>query len=178
MFVRTRVVLVLLTLTIALALPAGSAIASGKIGFVHVQRAIIESEDGKKAEGELKGYVEKLKQQIGEREKDVEALKADMEKGAGSLKEGERREKEDNLKRKSRDYQLFVKDVREMIDARREELLKGIYPDMLKVINEIGEKEGYSLIVDPVAQQYPYYSKKDDLTRQVVEEFNKLRSKK
>jgi outer membrane protein len=46
-------------------------------------------------------------------------------------------------------------------------------PEILKIVQTIGEKEKYSVIIDISAIPLAYYSKENDLTKRVIDEFNK-----
>ena len=83
------------------------------------------------------------------------------------------KEKELAYQKKFRDYQLLVKDSNEELQAKDQELSKKMIPEILKLVHAIGDKEKYSLIVDISAVPLAYYAKENDITKRVVEEFNK-----
>jgi outer membrane protein len=67
----------------------------------------------------------------------------------------------------------MTKDAEEELRAKDQDLSRKILPEVLKIVQAIGEKEKYSMIVDVSAIPLAYYSKENDLTKRVVEEFNK-----
>jgi outer membrane protein len=67
----------------------------------------------------------------------------------------------------------MVKDTNEELQAKDQDLSKKMIPDILKLVQSIGEKEKYSMIVDVSAIPLAYFSKDNDLTKRVIEEFNK-----
>jgi outer membrane protein len=84
-----------------------------------------------------------------------------------------RKEKEIAYQRKFRDYQLMVKDDNEELQSRDRELSEKLVPGILKVINAIGDKGKYTLIIDIGSMPVPYFAKENNLTQKVIEEFNK-----
>ena len=83
------------------------------------------------------------------------------------------REKEQSYQKKFRDYQLLVKDSNEELQAKDQDLSKKLLPEVLKIIQGIGEKEKYTMIIDISMVPFPYYNKEQDLTKRIVEEFNR-----
>ena len=57
--------------------------------------------------------------------------------------------------------------------SRDQELSKKLVPDILKVINLIGDKEKYTLIIDVASMPVAYFAKENNMTQKVIDEFNK-----
>jgi len=148
------------------------AIAADKIGFVDVREVMLNSTEGKKASEEFKKTFEKNKAQISAKETELKKLKEDLEKQRSILKEAALKEKESAYQKKFRDYQLMVKDANEELQSRDQELSKAMLPEIMKVIGAIGTKEKYTAILDVGTMPVPYFSKENDLTKRVIEEFN------
>jgi outer membrane protein len=160
-------------LTLSLVLTGSWALAAEKTGIVNVQEVMSTSSAGKKEIEDIKKSVEKTKAVIKERETELSKLKDELEKQKPLLKEEALKEKELAYQKKLRDYQNLVKDSNEELQAKEQEILKKMIPEILKVVQAIGEKEKYAMIVDISQFPLPYYSKENDITKRVVEEFNK-----
>jgi len=158
---------------IALALAGSPAAAAEKTGFVDIRDVMLSSSAGKKAAEDFKKTFEKEKAAIQEKENELKKLKDDLEKQKPLLKEEAMKEKELAYQKKFRDYQILVKDSNEELQAKDQELSKKMIPEILKLVQAIGEKEKYSLIIDISAIPLAYYAKENDLTKRVIEEFNK-----
>ena len=46
-------------------------------------------------------------------------------------------------------------------------------PGIMKIVHNIAEKENYALVLDVSTMLIPYYAKENDLSKKVVEEYNK-----
>jgi len=147
--------------------------AAEKIGFVNVREIMVNSTEGKKASEEFKKVFEKNKGQIQAKEAELKKLKEDLEKQRSLLKEAALKEKENSYQKKFREYQQIVKDANEDLQTRDQELSKTILPEIMKVVSAIGEKEKYSAIFDVGSIPMPYFSKENDLTKRVTDEFNR-----
>jgi outer membrane protein len=170
-------VLIVGIMTLSLALTGSWASAAEKTGFVNIREVMITSNAGKKEIDDIKKSIDKTKAIINERELELSKLKDELEKQKPLLKEEVLKEKELAFQKKLRDYQILVKDSNQDLQVKDEEISKKLYPEILKVVQAIGEREKYSMIVDigqiPVPVPIAYYAKENDLTKRVVEEFNK-----
>ena len=160
-------------LILALAFAVSPAAAAEKTGFVDIREIMLTSSAGKKAAEDFKKSFEKDKAAIQEKEAELKKLKDELEKQRPLLKEDAMKEKELAYQKKFRDYQIMVKDSNEELQAKDQDLSKKIIPEILKLVQSIGEKEKYSMIVDISAIPLAYYSKENDLTKRVIDEFNK-----
>lgn len=164
--------IVAVVLTLALAFAASPA-AAEKIGFVNVQEVMVTSTVGKKEAEDLKKGIEKTKATLQEREAELKKLKEELDKQRPLLKEEAMKEKELAYQKKLRDYQILVKDSNEELQAKEQDLQKKMIPEILKLVQAIGEKEKYNMIVDYSLIPIAYFAKENDLTKRVVDEFNK-----
>jgi outer membrane protein len=158
---------------LAVVLTAYPAAAAEKTGFVDIREIMLSSAAGKKAAEDFKKAFEKNKTAIQDREAELKKLKDELEKQRPLLKEEAMKDKELAYQKKFRDYQLLVKDSNEELQAKDQDLSKKMIPEILKLVQSIGEKEKYSMIVDISAIPLAYYAKENDLTKRVTEEFNK-----
>jgi outer membrane protein len=158
---------------LALAFAASPAAAAEKTGFVDVREIMLTSNSGKKAAEDFKKTFEKDKVAIQEKEAELKKLKDELEKQRPLLKEEAMKERETAYQKKFRDYQIMVKDSNEELQAKDQDLSKKMIPEILKIVKAIGEREKYSMIVDISAIPLAYYSKENELTKRVIDEFNK-----
>jgi outer membrane protein len=150
-----------------------SSYAAEKTGFINMKEVMLTSEAGKKASDEFKGDFEANKNSIHDREEELKKLKDELERQRLLLKEDAYKEKELAYQKKFRDYQLMIKDANEELQNRDREIAKKMIPDIMKVVHAIAEKEKYTLILDVSTIPVAYYNKENDLTKRVIEEFDK-----
>jgi len=160
-------------LILALVFAASPAAAAEKTGFVNVQEVMVTSTIGKKEAEDLRKGIEKTKATLQEKEAELKKLKEELEKQKPLLKEEALKEKDLVFQKKVRDYQLMVKDSNDEIQAKEQDLQKKMIPEILKLVQAIGEKEKYSMIVDYSLIPLAYHAKENDMTKRVVDEFNK-----
>jgi outer membrane protein len=163
---------------LALMFVASQALAAEKTGFVSIGEVVAKSEAGKKAEAQFKKLVEKDRAVIQEREKELQKLKDELEKQRPLLKEEVLKAKEADYQKKFRDYQLLIKDANEELQAKQQEIMKDLVPEIMKIVTAIGEREKYTVIVDLSIVPLAYHARENELTQRVIEEFNKAQTGK
>ncbi len=144
-----------------------------KIGFVNLREALLDSEPGDKMEADYKKAFEKKKAQLQQKEAEMRRLKDDLEKQRSILKADAFREKENNYENKLKEYQRMVEDANREMDVKKQEMATKLLPELGKVIESVGEKEGYTAIFSIDNPVVVYRSKGADITKKVIEEFNK-----
>lgn len=169
--------IILLTLVWGINAMAAASTASDKnlkIGFINLREIIQTSNAGKKAADELKKIYDKDTQELKSTEDELKKLKDELSKKDTKLTPAELRDKEETYKKKLRAYQLQVNDINEELKKRDLEVLQKLMPGIMKVVNDISEKEKYTIMFDVSTTPFPYYAPGNEITKRVVEEFNKL----
>jgi outer membrane protein len=68
------------------------------------------------------------------------------------------------LQKKYRDYQVVAKDFEDDLRAKEQDIFKKLFPEVLKIVRSIAEKEKYTMVLDPYVLQLPYFNAKEDIT--------------
>jgi len=155
-----------------------TSFAADKIGFINIQEIIQSSSAGKKATEEFKKLLAKKQENIKVMENDVKKMKDDLDKQGSILTASARSDKEAAYQRKLRDYQILVDDTNKELQKRDQEYSQKLIPDILKVVRTIAEKDKYTLILDVSTMPMPYYDKAQDISKKVIDEFNKIQNAK
>ena len=153
---------------------AGSPVlAEEKIGFYDMDQVIRNSDAGKKSIEEIKKIVDKSKAVIQGKESELQKLKDELDKQRSLMKPEVLKDKEAAYQKKFRDYQLLVKDSNEELQGKQQEMAKAFVPEIMKIVKAIGEREKFTLIIDTYTIPVAYWNKANDLTKKVLDEFNK-----
>lgn len=155
----------------ALILPLTALAQSGKMGYVDLQRALSESTAGKKAKDKFKVEVDRLQSRLKKQKDDIDRLKEQLEKKASVMKAAEREELEDDFRRKMRDFEREYKDSQTDLQKKDSDLTSSILRDLQKVIQDLGEREGYTMIVE--MNSLLFADRTLDLTERVISEYDR-----
>jgi outer membrane protein len=154
----------------------GAALAQDiKIGYVDLQRALNESEAGKKAREEFKVEVDKLQVVLKKQKDQIDNLKDQMEKKALVVKEQERTNLEEEYRKKLRDFERSYKDSQADLQRKDSELTGVILKDLQEVIRDYGEQRGYTVILENSGSAVLYGARNADLTEAIIEQYNAKR---
>lgn len=163
------------TLVILGALVRPAFAAEFKVAFIDIQRALNESEQGQKAKGRFKEQLDRLQQDL-ERQKDqVDSLKDQLAKKGLVMKDEERRNLEQEYQRKLRAFERAYEDSQGELQQKDAELTRELIQDMQGVIQEVGRKEGYSLILEQSGSGLLYGDSSLDITDQIIKAYDKAR---
>jgi len=157
----------LLILAAALALSALAAqtqAADLKIGFIDADRINRESAPAERATKKLEKEFAPREQDLRKLEQQIKSLQGQLEKDGLTMGESDRRAKEQELGRQTREFQRLQREFREDLNLRRNEELAALFERANKVIKQIAESEKFDLIL----QEAVYRSPRIDITEKVL----------
>ncbi len=153
-----------------LALLPAVAQAQQKIGFVNPQRVVNETRLGKMAKADLARYVAEKERLAKESAAQVAVLRKEADGVA--LSAAERNRREDAYRRKSRMHETLLQENSRDIKAEEAKLLQYVMRRADSVLEDIGKKGGYAMIItDPAAVGYVDKANAD-LTERVIRELD------
>jgi len=144
----------------------GSDVGAGdlKVGFIDAERINRESLPAERATKKLEKEFAPREQDLRKLEQQIKALQGQLEKDGLTMSESDRRNKEQELGRQSREFQRLQREFREDLNLRRNEELSALFERANKVIKLIAEVEKYDLII----QEAVYRSSRIDITDKVL----------
>jgi outer membrane protein len=134
--------------------PAGSA--DLKIAFVDIQKVVNECNAGEEAKKTLPKEVEKFQSSIAQKQKELQEMKESIEKQWSMLNPETRAAKEKEFQTKLRDFQRWGEDSQSEINQNKAEMQRNVAVGLLKVIQEVGADEGYTLILEHKMFRYDF----------------------
>jgi outer membrane protein len=165
---RVRAMSAVVALVVAIAAPR--LYAQVRIAVVDMQRALIETNDGRAAKGQLQKLFQARQDQLNTRQEALKRMKEDIEKQKNVVS------REALEKRMSEYQQEFVKLQQSYLEYQQElaqkeaELTKSILINLQGIVRQIGTSDGYTGILD---QGAVIWSRGDlDLTDRVIQEYN------
>ena len=157
---------------LAVVLATAASAEQIKIGYVDLQRALNESNAGKRAKEDFKKQVDKLQNDLKKQKDQLESLKEQLEKKASVMKDEERRNLELDYQRKLRDFERSYKDSQGELQLKDNELTADILKDLQVIIQQYGRDEGYTLILENSSSTVLYSNSDADLTDRIIKAFN------
>lgn len=143
---------------------APACAADLKIGFIDADRINRESVPAERATKKLEKEFAPREQELRKMEQQIKALQGQLEKEGMTLSESDRRGKEQELGRQTREFQRLQREFREDLNLRRNEELAALFERANRVIKQIAEAEKFDLIL----QEAVYRSPRIDITERVL----------
>lgn len=159
---------------LGLAVGAGVAPAAAqspaKVGIVDVQQVLNLSKKGQTARSKLQADAVAKQKEIDAREDELKKLQAELEKQGAVLSDAAKREKEESLRRKLRDYRRMAEDANRDLAKREGELIGELRKEIDGIVRDLGRERGFTLIFEK--QLVVYGSESADLTKEVIDRYD------
>jgi outer membrane protein len=159
--------LVCAALTALVSLFANTASAQMKVGVVDVQRAVMQTEEGLRAQATLKKLFDSKQQELNKRQVDMQKQKEDIDKQAKVLSQTALQKKVDDWQKQMVELQTTFVEYNKELEKKQKELTDPIFERVLGAIKRLAGTDSYDLIVDRATVAY---SRSDlDLTDRVIQ---------
>ena len=169
---RIKIILISMLTALFFSVPAFSANLN-KIGVVDFQKILETSKVGKAAQTEIKSEGEKMEETLKEKGAEIEALKKKLERDALVVDRDTRAEREREIRIKINDIKAlqkkYMSDFRDL-EAR---MIERIRTQLIGIIEEIGKKDGFLLIMEKREAGVLYSPNTVDITEKVIRLYNK-----
>lgn len=156
-------------LCVALVPLAGGALAQTKVAVVNVQKAILESDEIKKAQTVLEAKYKSRQEELLKLQKDLESIQAQLQ--GGKLSQAAASELQLKGTREQRDAQRISEDLQADAERDRQEILSKSTQKLQEVVKKIADEKGYDVVID-VSQAF-YTKPALDITADVAAAYNK-----
>ncbi len=147
--------------------------AEMKVAFVDLQKALMECDAGLAAKVSMGQRVKEFQATAQERQQNLKNLNEELEKKKLMLSADAKAEKERDYQQQSKDFQRFIKDAQEELQREEARLGRSILEGLSKVIKDLGDQEGYTLVLERSNGALLYADDSIDLTDKVIAAYNK-----
>jgi outer membrane protein len=158
----------LLVTLLALA-SAGAASAQIKLAVINTQKALLETDEIKKAQRDLEAKFKPRQDQMLKLQKDLEDIQAQL--NSGKLNELGTQELQTEGQRKQRELQRDQQDLQEDVERERTEILQRAGSRMQDAVKKLAEEKGLDIVVDTT--NTVYFKAAFDLTTDATAAYNK-----
>ena len=148
-----------------------------KVGVVDLQKAMESSEEGQKAKAVFQKQVEKIQRELKAQQDELASIKENMERQGMMLSDSARMEKERAYQEKLRKFKRTYEDYQEEMRQEDAKLSEKILRQLIEVIETVGKKDGYDIILEKTQSAVLYRSDKLDITDKVIQIFDKTTRK-
>jgi outer membrane protein len=167
----TRYALLLAVVVLPLA-SASRVKAQAKIAVVDLQRAIMETEDGRNAKDKLKKLFLRRQKDLDDKQTALKQMKEGIEAQRNVLARDALQKKLEEYQKMFVDLQTVYMDYQRELSTKEAELTKDIIARMQTILRRIGQKEGYTLVVERNEAGVIFVPSNLDLTDLLIQRYN------
>lgn len=153
-------------------LPEVFSADADRIGVIDFQRIVKESSAGKLTQKQLNDQGAEMKKQLETEKTQLEELKTSLERESLVLSPEKQKEKQRAFRIIVNDFKKMQKDFSQEFKRLEAGLLNKIQKAVFEIANEIGDKEGYLLIIEKKSAGVIYNPDKIDITDKVIKQYN------
>jgi len=157
-----------------LLLASGSLLAEEyRIAFVNATKVFEESPQYQEARDRLQTEFSRREKELLSEQKQLKQLEEKLQRDGSTMTESEAKRLERDILNRSRKLKNSQTEFREDLNLRQNEEFKKLRQQVREVIQEVGKAEKIDLIV---SDGVVYFSKKIDISDQVLEKLRKLKT--
>jgi outer membrane protein len=147
-----------------------------KIGVANLQRVLETSNQGKSAQEEIKKQKDQMELELKQKGGEIEELRKQLERESMVMSKEKREEKEREIRIKINDFKSLEKRYRAQLQNLEKKLVNALLKEVSTLVEEIGKKEGYLLIINNTGVLYSPNS--INITDQLIKQLNARYAKK
>ncbi len=147
-FMVLAVIILLLGTTGYANTQAVAAEKSKQIVTVNIQDILLASEAGQEVKKVLEEKVGEFQNKFQQEQEEIDTLRAEIEKKGSVWSPEVREEKERDYQKRVREMQLKSEDAQFELQQLEKQVMSPVLNELQKVIKEVGEKNGYAMILD------------------------------
>jgi outer membrane protein len=127
---------------------AGSARAEMRVAVVDVQRAVMQTEDGLRAQANLKKLFDSRQQELDRKQKDMQKEKDDIEKQAKVLSKEALATRADAWQKKMMELQQVFMEYNKELEKKQKEITDPIFERVMGIVKRLASTENFDLVID------------------------------
>ncbi|MCP3944434.1 MAG: OmpH family outer membrane protein [Desulfobacteraceae bacterium] len=151
---------------------------TAKIGVVDFEKVIQESSAGKLTQKDLRKKGEEFQNKLKKEKASLDAVSKAFERESLVLSPDKKRDKERDFRIRINDFKKMQEDYTKELRRIEIEKINQMQKDVFDIANEMGKKEGFSLIIERKTAGVIYIPAKVDITDKVIAKYNAKVAKK
>jgi outer membrane protein len=161
-------------LTMVFLQPAPLAAQNVKVGVVDLQKFQKNSKAFQKASVGVKKKFDDMQQKLNDERNAVGKLDEELKKQSMMLSLDAQEDKKRELEKKQRQFKFMYDEFSQEMKDTEMEAIKKVMKELEKVVEKIGEKEGYTIILERRTLGLLYFNNTIDLTDRVTDAYDNL----
>lgn len=145
-----------------------------KVGVFDANRVSEETDEGKRIAGKLSAFGEKKKSELAAKDKEISDLRSQLESQNLSLSPEKQQQMQKDIQKKTLELQQAQEAARNEFQIEVSEAQNKFQEQLIRVINQFGRDEGFSLILERSTGGVAFAAEAMDVTTAIVDKFNEI----
>jgi outer membrane protein len=141
-----------------------------KFAVVDVQRAVMETEDGLRAQATLKKFFDKRQQELDGKQTELQKQREEIEKQSKVISQQALQKRMEDWQKQMLELQTVFVEYNKELQKKQGELTQPIYGKIMGLLRRLATQDGYDAILEK--QAVPYMRNDLDLTDKVIQMYN------
>ena len=147
-----------------------AARAEMRVAVVDVQRAVMQTEDGLRAQANLKKLFDSRQQELNKRQQELAKQKEDIDKQAKVMSQTALQKKVDDWQKQMVELQTTFVEYNKELEKKQKEMTDPIFERVMGIVKRLATTENFDLVIDK--QTVAYVRTDLDLTDKCVQIYN------
>jgi outer membrane protein len=131
-----------------------SAQAEQRVAVVDVQRAVMQTEDGLRAQATLKKVFDSRQQELNRKQQELGRQKEDIEKQSKVLSKDALQKRVDDWQKQMVELQQTFQEYSKDLEKRQKEMTDPIFEKIMGIVKRLATTENYDLVIDKATVAY------------------------
>lgn len=141
--------------------------ATTKVGYVDLQRTLMETTVGKAAKAHLEGDQKKKQVELDKKQKELQAFAAELDKQRTVLKPDVLRQREAELQQRVVQLNDLYMKLQQDLAKQEAQLVRDIFDMASPIIADIGQRDGYTILLEKNESAVLWATPSTDITAEV-----------
>jgi outer membrane protein len=166
-------VIALLAASVAFEQVSVAQTPGNKIGVMNIQAAIVSTRDGQAAAKTMEAKFGPKQKEMEAKQAEIQALQGELAKGSNTMAEAKRNDLSRQIDTKTRELTRATEDAQMELEAEQQKIFNDLGGKLMEVVNQYGRDNGYAVILDVGAQQGPVLFASNDVTKDIIDLYDK-----
>ena len=149
---------------------ASGARADMRVAVVDVQRAVMQTEDGLRAQANLKKLFDSRQQELNKKQTDMQKQKDEIEKQSKVLSKEALQKRVDDWQKEMVSLQQVFVEYNKELEKKQKEITDPIFERVMGIVKRLASSENFDLVIDK--QTVAYVRTDLDLTDRCIQIYN------
>lgn len=141
-----------------------------RFAVVDVQRAVMETEDGLRAQATLKKFFDKRQQELDAKQTELQKQREEIEKQSKVISQQALQKRMEDWQKQMVELQTVFVEYNKELQKKQGELTQPIYGKIMGLLRRLATQDGYDAILEK--QAVPYMRNDLDLTDKIIQMYN------